>query len=222
VNGALAPILAVVVTSSGGVWNAQINFQVPLERNVSGRGPSGFGGYLGIGPVAELTPLPALPQWGGFFSDANGYAIAQHASDYSPVTSENPAHPGETIIVYANDFFTVWPPPPVGSPVPPQPLFQILKLLGISTPGYLYLQKYPILDYKGQSWTSTPALETPFLGLAPGMIGVEQINFVVPANQQPGDWALFFNAGSCPDGSPTPGKCGLNGSSSPHVKLPVR
>jgi uncharacterized protein (TIGR03437 family) len=220
VNGARAPILAVVITSSGAVWNAQINFQVPLERNVSVRN-SRFPGSMGAGQ-SGLEPLPDLPQWGGFFSDANGYAIAQHASDYSPVTPENPAHPGETIIAYANDFFTVWPPPPIGSPVPPQPLFQILKLTGVYFPGYVYLQNYPTLDFHGNSWASTRALETPFLGLAPGMIGVEQINFVVPANQQPGDWALFFNAGSCPDGSPTPGKCGLNGSSSPYVKLPVR
>jgi uncharacterized protein (TIGR03437 family) len=223
VNGFLAPILAVVVTSSGRSMNAQINFQVPSERNISVIGlGSLFPGSMGIGPVAELTPLPALPRWGGFFSDANGYAIAQHASDYSVVTPENPARPGETIIGYANDFFPVWPPPPVGSPVPPQPLFQILSshLSFIRGPGYLYLQKYPTLDYKGQSWTSTPALETPFLGLAPRMIGVEQINFVVPANQQPGDWALFFNAGSCPDGRGS--QCSLHASSSPYVKLPVR
>jgi uncharacterized protein (TIGR03437 family) len=222
VNGFPAPILAVVITSSGAVWNAQINFQVPLERNISLLGPGVFPGSLAM-TQAELKPLPELPAWGGFFSEANGYAIAQHASDYSPVTPENPAHPGETIIAYANDFITVWPPPPIGIPVPPQPLFQPIPWpWHFRFPGYLYLQKYPTLDYKGQSWTSTPALETPFLGLAPGMIGVEQINFVVPANQQPGDWALFFNAGSCPDGSPTPGKCGLTGHSSPYVKLPVR
>jgi hypothetical protein len=59
------------------------------------------------------------------------------------------------------------------------------------------------------------------MGLAPGMIGVEQINFVVPANQAPGDWALFVNIGSCPDGRGN--KCHPQGaSSSPYVKLPVR
>jgi hypothetical protein len=205
--------------------NAQINFQVPLERNASLiTGSGSFPGYLWIKRVGEREPLPDLPEWGGFFSDANGHAIAQHASDYSPVTPENPARPGETIIAYANDFITVWPPPPIGIPVPPQPLFQTVSAqwTAMRTPGYLYLQDYPTLDFHRDSWTWTPALKTPFMGLAPGMIGVEQINFVVPANQQPGDWALFFNIGSCPDGNTVPRKCGTTGRSSPYVKLPVR
>ncbi len=201
--------------------NAQVNFQVPLERNASVR--TGFSGFMGIGPVADLKPLPELPEWGGFFSDANGFAVAQHASDFSPVTPDNPAHPGEAIVVYANDFFPVWPSPPVGFQAPLQPLFEDLssRLLGIRGHGYLYLQKYPSLDSRGQSYASTPALETPFQGLAPGLIGVEQINFVVPKNQEAGDWDLFFNAGSCPDGSPGI-RCSNTAESSPSVKLPVR
>jgi uncharacterized protein (TIGR03437 family) len=58
-----------------------------------------------------------------------------------------------------------------------------------------------------------------FRGLAPNQIGVQQIDFIVPANQQPGDWALFFNVGSCPDRG---GPCANQGSSSAYVKLPVR
>ncbi len=210
--------------------NVQINFQVPLERNASLRtlAPSGYGGYLSAGNNeggGTLTPLPEIPECGGFFSDANGFAIAQHASDFSPVTPENPAHPGETIVAYANDFFPVWPSPPVGFPAPLQPLFQILpaNLSFIRGAGYLYLQRYPRrVNPSDQSYASTPALETPFEGLAPGLIGVEQINFVVPKNQQPGDWDLFYNKGSCPDGVPPPGRCSPTASSSPSVKLPVR
>ena len=56
------------------------------------------------------------------------------------------------------------------------------------------------------------------------MIGVEQINFVVPSNQAPGDWALFYNIGTC-DASgacENPGFFASAASSSPYVKLPVR
>ncbi len=207
--------------------NVQINFQVPVERNASLRNlPDGYPGTLSVGNGEGggiLTALPEIPAWGGFFSDAKGFAVAQHASDFSPVTLENPAHPGETIVAYANDFFPVWPPPPIGFPAPLRPLFQILSshLSFIRGPGYLYLQKYPSLDSRGQSYASTPALETPFQGLAPGLIGVEQINFVVPKNQQPGDWDLFYNKGSCPDGSPGI-RCSNTAESSPSVKLPVR
>jgi uncharacterized protein (TIGR03437 family) len=230
VNGATAPILAVAIPSKG--QNGQINIQVPLERN-STLQSDGFDneGTLEVRQQSQadvLTPLTP-PSWGGFLMDENGYAIAQHASDYSLVTLQNPAHAGETIIAYATDFFTVWPPPPIGFAVPLHPLFPS------STPppaDYgLYLQDYPnpIIPICGGclfpsgSFTDTPALQTSFQGLAPALVGIEQINFVVPAHQQSGDWALFYNSGSCTDGSGY--KCGSVddiGASSPYVKLPVR
>lgn len=58
--------------------------------------------------------------------------------------------------------------------------------------------------------------------LAPGMIGVEEIIFHVPANQQPGNWPLFFNTGSCPDGRGSPCAGSPPGSnSSPYAMLQV-
>jgi len=220
VNGARAPILAVIVPPAGQGF-IQINFQVPLERNASLPNYVGFSAGVLAGAGVALTPLPRLSPVGGFFADANGFAIARHAEDNSVVSVDNPARPGETIHAYANDFFPVWPPPPIGSAVPEQPQFQRLPIGQsiIRDPGNLYLQKYPTLNLKGQSYTTTPALEIKFAGLAPGQIGVEQVTFVVPANQQPGDWALFFNLGSCPDGR---GACLPFGQSSPYVKLPVR
>jgi hypothetical protein len=55
--------------------------------------------------------------------------------------------------------------------------------------------------------------------LAANQMGVEEIHFVVPANQAPGNWALFSNAGSCTDGS---GLCDLIATSSSYTTLPVR
>ena len=244
INGVPAPLLAAVVTQSGQAASAQINFQVPLERNVSL-----FDQYTGLleacGTVLTLHPThdsgdPATvypPTWGGFFGDTNRYAVAQHGSDFSQVTPQNPAHPGETVVAYGDDFFPVWPPPPLGFPTPSQPLFQLTLVptyplpfaplfIGGGSDAYLYLQDYPVpCNFPSQqpcSFTNTPALSVTFEGLAPGQIGVEQINFVIPASQGAGDWALFFNHGSCPDGNPTPFRCGLNGSSGPYVKLPVR
>jgi hypothetical protein len=168
-----------------------------------------------------------VPRWGGFFSDQNGLAIAQHAADYSTVTSQNPAHAGETILVYATGFFRVWPPSPVGFPAPQQPLFLSTVPIPMNT-GYLFLQAPPQVfgplgppaGGSGGSCANTPAVRVTFEGLAPGLVGVEQINFVVPANQQPGDWALFFNTGTSADGSTCDTQHGP--SSSPYVKLPVR
>ena len=226
VNGALAPLLAVIVPPPEQARLVQINFQVPLERNASLRNsPAGFPGYLliaGGGVVEPLIPLPYMQTFGGFFSDAKGYAIARHEADGSAVSLENPARPGETITAFANDLFPVWPPPPMGVPAPAQPKFQILPI-GLSfvpDPGNLFLQKYPTLDSKGNSWTSTAALRVLFAGLAEGLIGVEKVTFVVPADKAPGDWDLFYNVGSCT--TPPGNRCHVVGNSSPSVKLPVR
>ena len=60
------------------------------------------------------APFPA--GLGGFFSDATGFAISQHTSDISPVATANPAHPGETITVYADGFYQVLATPADRSP----------------------------------------------------------------------------------------------------------
>jgi hypothetical protein len=241
VNGAFAPILAVYVPPSGSAAYGQINIQVPLERNATiqtnGDGWPMLGDVPGekydIGPTAvaitQGTQTATMPtgtnlvrgswiDFGGFFTDGKGNAVAQHAADYSLVTAQNPAHPGETIIVYADDFFPVWPPPPIGVPTPLQPLYK-WGYSGTGDTSYylffgdddyfageLFLQATPTLhlgssqSQPSYSCADTPAVQIAFQGLAPGMIGVEQINFVVPAFQQPGNWALFFNNGTDPDG----------------------
>ena len=222
VNGAAAPILAVVIPAAGSAGPGQVNFQVPLERNVTldasglDTGSSLIVSQTGGGQVQ--IPISDSRFRGGFFQDANGYAIAQHASDRSPVTTQNPAHTGETIIVYGNDCFQVWPPPPIGIPVPAQPLFQNDTGVFSGLAG-LYLQSYPDSPIPDNSYANTPVLKVSLAGLAQGFTGVEQLNIVIPANQPPGDWPLFFNSGSCPDGS---GKCGPEGISGPYVLIPVR
>jgi uncharacterized protein (TIGR03437 family) len=240
VDNDYAPLLAVIVPSDP-TANVQINFQVPLSANASllyayfGIGPV-YLGYLGVSdgvnhavPTTTLT-TSQLPEWGGFFSNGNGYAAGVHASDSSLVTPQNPAHPGESIIVYADGFFITWPRPPIAIPAPSQVTFQPdYSLTG--SPGHLYLQTYPqstcapnpgVCPGTGSA-TNTPALKINSMGLAVGSVGVEEINFVVPSNQQSGNWALFFNRGSCPDGSGIPGTCeATSGVSSPYVMLPVK
>jgi len=238
VNGAVAPILALVIPSDP-TASAQINIQVPLERNATlGNINIGTGGLSPGGTVivngAVLSPLPEAGL-GGFFQDANGYLIAEHASDGSLVTLQSPAHAGEQIIAFADDFFPVWPPPPTGVPAPSAYAFfantgdaqEVLGQYGND----LYLQKYApnpacnnVPECGGYyTYTTTPAISIAAETLAPNLIGVEEIVFTVPANQQPGDWALFFNNGSCPDGrgAPCPGQ-GPGSFSSPYALLPVR
>lgn len=226
-NGTEAPILAIVVTQSNGSTYTQINFQVPLQRNVSLPNGGGYPGSLVSCGAPALGPLPGRPQ-GTFFADVNGYAIAQHAFDYSPVTPQNPAHPGETIIGYANDVYPVWPPPTIGFPTPASPLFQFnpdvslqnQQGFGLFDPGYLYLQPLPIRYIDGYFYPTTIPLTLTFVGMAPGMVGVQQINFVIPAGQQPGTYPLFFNSG-CPPDYVAPRGCSAHPTMSLSVLLPV-
>ena len=206
VCGFNAPILSVYVPPAGSSDYARVDFQVPLERNVvrevsatasvcgSGAGVA-FHSPTGTTTAAAVSPLP-LSSYGGFFVDANKYVTAQHASDYSPVTTSNPAHAGEAIIAYADDLLlSLWPDPPMGIPVPLD-----VTVKGNYAGYQLYLQAYPtptpiLFGIGGYLIPNTPPLLVTFLGLAPGQIGVQQVNFVVPLNQQPGDWALFFADG---------------------------
>ncbi len=224
VNSAFAPILAVIIPPSGSSGYTQINFQVPMERNASPSANSFLGNFSVFGPSPGISvPVPSLPEWGGFFSSGSGYAAALHASDRSLVTTQNPAHPGEPIIAYGDDLYAVWPATPMAIPIPTQPTFELANLPSRGEPGNIYLQTYPT---PGPSFptgatvscTNTPALQVSFEGLAAGMVGVEEIDFVVPANQTPGNWALFFNIGSSSDGS---GCNGNSASSSPYVLVPI-
>jgi len=244
VNGAYAPILAVVIPEPPAT-TVQINIQVPLERNATiGEINIGAGGPLslcnGYYPTGTVIVFPLSAPLGnagigGFFQDANGYLTAQHASDHSPVTLQNPAHAAEQIIAFADDFFSVWPPPPLGVPIPLNVTYGAIPGTGpdgelVNQYEALYLQKYvanPLCPNPESpciyGYTTTPYVPIDAELLAPGMIGVEEIVFHVPANQQPGDWALFFNTGSCSDGrgAPCPGQP-PGSNSSPYALLPVR
>ena len=243
VNAFPAPLLAVHIPDAGDPMPAQIDFQVPIERNYTATLGVIDNGTVSVHAVSGVDnsgnaisasdpPLRSLPPAGigGFFSIGNGYASAQHALDNSFVTLDSPTHAGETIIVFANDFYQVWPPPPIGVPVPQQTLFQYDSRLPTGTPNfafdyrYLYLQYYPtpitsIPSRLGDSYPAGQPVQILSRGLVANQIGVEEIHFVVPPDQPPGDWALFFNTCNYTG----PHSCDLlSPRSSSYVLLPVR
>jgi uncharacterized protein (TIGR03437 family) len=120
VNGTLAPIVSIYIPPDEESPYARITFQVPFERNVTRLNRDGWdyplAGVWQVGSSgAEVILFPSeSTTFGAFFSDDKGYVMAEHTADHSPVTPENPARPGETITAYASDFFSVWPPPPIG------------------------------------------------------------------------------------------------------------
>jgi uncharacterized protein (TIGR03437 family) len=109
---------------------------------------------------------PATP---GIFTqtqDGLGYAAALHA-DYTVVTRQNPARPGEIVAVYLTGLGAVTPPVPDGAAGPVSPLS--------TTTGQT------VARIRGR-----PA-EVSFAGLAPQLIGLYQVNLKVPDGLPQGD-----------------------------------
>ena len=183
IDGAPAPLFA--VADLGGYQ--QINFQVPTDVGsakvvVSQNGTQGS---------ASATNDPNSP--GELFRiGASQFGVFQHASDYSLVTPDNPVKAGETVIAYATGLPSATPAVPIGQPAPLSPLSHVPQLdlgtaidtIGVSLNyGVLLMDSVP----ERGSGDTTGLLPIPFMGLAPGSVGLYQINFVLPQGLPPGN-----------------------------------
>jgi len=97
INFVQAPILAIAFEQG----YQQINVQVPWETPqnplfVQVFQDSNMAYLVDPNPWVDF-PFgdPANFKWSVFFTNADGYAVVQHASDYSLVTKQSPAHAGE-------------------------------------------------------------------------------------------------------------------------------
>jgi uncharacterized protein (TIGR03437 family) len=143
----------------------QINGQVPWEL----RGSATINVRVVTNGVSSNTIVAriAAAAPGIFTIGATGAAIVTHGSDGSLVTAANPAARGEILVVYGTGFGPVTNTPATGSPSPSGPL-------AISTADTMV------------TIGSQPATVF-FNGLAPGFIGLYQLNLQVPANAPLGD-----------------------------------
>jgi len=185
VDGIVAPLLAV---ADLGPYQ-QINIQVPVDRTslTASVAVSQFG------QSAQITVEPSL-YWSFFFTlpssppffASPGTAAVQH-SDYSIVTSEHPARPGEIVIAYGTNpsIRIAVDAPPLGSPSPAFPLAFALPIVASGNE-----------DYWG-IWVNGKFPETAFFGLAPGLVGVFQVNFRIPADTPDGDAILVAVQARC-------------------------
>jgi uncharacterized protein (TIGR03437 family) len=163
VNGTAAPLLAV----AGLDTYQQINFQIPWDIGQSGRLIVSVRDSSGKLVFNRVDPQGT--GGGGIFRDQNGYAAALHNSDYRRVTPADPALPGEVIAIFGSGFGPTTPQVANGQPSPLSPLAQT------SAPAFFQLGDVPIRAL--------------FTGLAPGYVGLYQINFIVPP-MPPGDYPI--------------------------------
>jgi uncharacterized protein (TIGR03437 family) len=151
VGGVAAPLFYV---SPG-----QINFQTPFETAIGVTGviverdglPSPLVGTTVVGNAPGIFGYQRTPQ----IADP----VVTHA-DGSLVSPQNPARPGETVVIYATGVGGLTNAPATGEPSPADPL-SVSAVEPTVTIG------------------SAPATVT-FAGLTPGLVGVLQINVELP------------------------------------------
>ena len=168
VNGTDASILAIASIAAGSYQ--QINVQIPWEA----KPPLAFA-VSQQGATAHFTPS-VYDGWGAFFVGSSGYAIAQHAGDYRPVTQIDPAKSGEWLVVYATNLGPVQNQPADGYPADPNVLAPIVP---DDSP---YLDYYGLVVGSSGSYQATH-IQSNYIGMAPGSI-IGQVNLLVPDTSQ--------------------------------------
>jgi uncharacterized protein (TIGR03437 family) len=208
IGGAQAPLFA--VADLGGYQ--QINFQVPVEAQFTAGYYSEVAGNTQVvvsqnGVQGSVAAAVDTTTPGEFFQNG-GYGIFQHV-DYSLVTKENPAAPGETIIAYLTGLQTATPTVPTGQPAPTDPLaIECDRTPALSVSQHILqlgsTSIYDPYDVDPGCISSYTQISGPlsYIGLSPGSVGLFQINFMVPANAQFGDQSLSLVWRRC---SPFPG-----------------
>jgi uncharacterized protein (TIGR03437 family) len=152
VNGNLSP----VVFASSNQINAQIPWNASGSASLILRTP---GGSSDIFRVRVIPNAPGVFR-SGTAGPETGIATIVRASNNELVTVSNPVHRGDDLIVYATGLGRTSPEVPVGSPSPFEPLARAVD--------------GPKLTLGGVG------LPVAFAGLTPGLIGVYQVNVVIP------------------------------------------
>jgi uncharacterized protein (TIGR03437 family) len=137
--------------------SGQLGIQIPLELD----GQTSADVQVTVhGQTSQVQTVNLTSVRPGLFTvsqDGRGTAVCLHTDGVTPVTADQPANPGEVVIFYGTGFGPV--DPPLGTGAPSQ----------------------------GNQITSTATMtidglsaEIQFAGIAPGFVGLNQINVVVP------------------------------------------
>src|SRR5665213_2245898 len=169
VSGIPAPIYGIAYANG----QDQISIQVPYDS------PTGPGAaeiqVIDEGAVVADFITDSFTEDPGIFTYDSGLAIAE-ASDYSLINTGNPANPGEPLVLYVTGLGPLNDPNLVdgyGSPTSP-PLAETLDPFQV------------VLDNE--------KCDVFFSGLAPGFVGLYQINFYVPQDAAPGNLQISIQS----------------------------
>jgi uncharacterized protein (TIGR03437 family) len=203
VGGVPAPLFAV----AGFAGYQQINFQVPQGFQYqlpAAPGPSTANVVVSQGAAKGTAAIPLLSGLGAFFRMGNTqYGIFQHGADYSLVTTDNPARADETIVACATGLETPKPAVPDGQATPMSPPYYVpqsyLGTFNIDETGIYVTDNTGFQVSISPGASSQPGSSLLFMGLAPGLVGVYQINFIMPKTHS-GVAAVAISHATCNPG----------------------
>jgi uncharacterized protein (TIGR03437 family) len=151
---------------------SQINVQIPWEF----QGHSTVQMYVSMNYLYSATYTLKLAQYSpGIFANSGNAAVFD-ATTGLVVTSANPAHRGDALELYLNGLGPVSNTPPSGDLAP-------------STQPFSTTAVQPTVTIGGV------AAQVIFSGLAPGYVGLYQVNAVVPSNAPTGIQPLIVSIG---------------------------
>ncbi len=160
------------------VSNTQVNFQLPFETL----------GRLAVWLVVDNNGVLSDPQTVQVVSNAPGIftwgenrAVAVN-QDNSVNSAASAAVRGSTLTVYLTGQGPVTPNVPTGAAAPPGPLARS--------------------PFPAQAWIGGAPAKVLFVGLTPGLVGVLQINLVVPSSAPSGDSPLVVQINSATSNTP--------------------
>ena len=193
VGGAAAPILA--VADDGGYQ--QINFEVPQEAVPSSDGT--WTVTASQNGVQITSQIASLQSPGDFFLIGGSSGAFQHASDFSLVSDQNPARPGEVLVGYLTGLPGTQPAVPTGQASPFSPLATVpqpntitkVDQFALLFNGLVIANNCPVVN------SPCPASSLLWLGLTPGIVGVYQLNFAVPSSMSSGNVVVQLQRSTC-------------------------
>jgi uncharacterized protein (TIGR03437 family) len=149
----------------------QINFQVPYDIPATGVSITveRAGQRSNVWSAVTVTAAP------GIFTGTDGYTapVVVHASDYTLVTPQHPAHQGEYLAVFCSGLGATNPPARAGD---------------AATAARIQQNYYVTLD-------GLVVDVSPYAGLAPGWAGLYQINFQLRNDEPTGTRLLNLSVG---------------------------
>ncbi len=169
VNGVAAPVYGLGNANGQEVVNFQVPFSVAGTTSASVVvSRSGQASTAVTAPVKDAQPA--------IYTSDGTQAIVVHTADNTLVTASRPLQQGEFAYLYASALGPVTNQPATGAAAPGLPLAATTGTVTVLVGG-------------------VPS-EVQFAGLAPGLVGVYQVNFRTPANAPSGAQSLMVTVGN--------------------------